>query len=170
MRVEPTAAEMRGDECAPEPRLGRGKRFRSVIRRCRGSAGEAALSPEPPLRARTGQATVNEQPLQQGQGSAPARGIERVERTESANPAAPRVDSLRASIATTSHGVVDLNVRNGADGVLISLAAAPIIAARMSTSTGTLGRSLSVREVRARSIRVKSSAPGNPSREGGARR
>lgn len=170
MRVDPTAAEMRGDESAPEPQRGRGKRFRSAIRQSRGSAGETSSSPEPPLHPRTGQAAVNDLPLHRSQGSAPARGIERVELTESANPAAPRVDCLRASIATNSHGVVDLNVRNGADGVLISLAAAPVMAARMSTSTGTLGRSLSVREVRARSIRVKSSAPGNPSRDGGARR
>ncbi len=170
MRVEPTASELRGDECAPEPRRGRGRRFRAAIRRYRGNAGPTNCSPEPPLRATTSQPAVNEQPPQRSQGSTPARGIERVERTESANLAVPRVDGIRTSIATTLHGVVDLNVRNGADGVLISLAAAPVMAARMSTSTGTLGRSLSVRDVRARSIRVKSSAPGNPSRDGGARR
>lgn len=170
MRVEPTAAEARGVESAPEPQRGRGKRFRAAIRQCRGSAAGTVPSTDPPLRDRTGQPALNDQPLQRSQGSAPARGIERVERTESATVAAPRVDCLRAVITTISHGVVDLNVRSGPDGILISLAAAPVMAARMSTATGTLGRSLSVREVRARSIRVTSSAPGNPSRDGGTRR
>lgn len=170
MRVEPTAAEIRRDENAPEPQRGRGRRFRAAIRQCRGSVAEMVHSPGLALCDRTGQPAVNEHPLQRSQGSAPARGIERVERAENANPAAPRVDCLRAAITTTSHGVVDLNVRSGSDGILISLAAAPVMAARMSTATGTLGRSLSVREVRARSIRVTSSAPGNPSRDGGTRR
>lgn len=170
MRVELTAAEMRGDENAPEPQRGRGNRFRVAIRQCRGTADAKVLSPELPLRDRTGQPAVNEQPLQRSQGSAPSRGIERVEHTESATPAAHRVDCLRAVITTTSHGVVDFSVRNGADGVLIAIAAAPVMAARMSTATGTLGRSLSVREVRARSIRVTASAPGTPSRDGGKRR
>lgn len=170
MRVEPTAAEIRGDDNGAEPPRGRGKHFRMALRRSRAIVDATVASPVPPVHERTGHRASPEQQLHGTPGSAPSRGAERVDRVEHASPATPRVDGLRAIIATPAHGAVDLNVRHGADGALIAIAAAPALAARMSATSGTLGRRLSIREVRARSIRVTSSTTGTSSSGGGARR
>jgi hypothetical protein len=170
MRVEPTAAEIRGDDNETEPPRGRGKRFRKALRQSRRTADATVVSPMLFVHAGTGHRAAMVQHQQGGQGSAPPRGAERVDRAESASLAAPRVDGLRAIIATPVHGAVDLSVRHVADGALIALAAAPTLAARLSATSGTLGRRLSVRDVRARSIRVTSSTTGTSSRGGGAKR
>ena len=170
MRVEPTATEVRGDDKGTEPPRGRGKRFRMALRRFRATVDATVASPVHLVREGTDHRSAKEQQPQGTPGSVPSRGAERVDRVDSASQAAPRVNGLRAIIATPAHGAVDLNVRHGADGALIALAAAPALAARLSATSGSLGRRLSVREVRARSIRVTSSTTGTSSSGGGARR
>lgn len=170
MRVEPAAAEIRGDDRGTEQPRGRGRRFRTALRRSREPVDSVVASPAHLVREGTSHRAAPEQHPQGAAGSAPPRGAERVDRVDSASQAAPRVNGLRATIATPEHGAVDLNVRHGADGALIALAAAPALAARLSATSGTLGRRLSIRDVRARSIRVTSSTTGTSSRGGSSRR
>lgn len=156
MRVESTPAELRGDTGEIERSGHRGKRFRTVLSRRRRSARHRETVVEP-------RGFTHERPTTTGMpfattlsGGVPPSGLARVESTESMQPSIQGPARIQAKIAIPGRGSVDLTVRNGSEGVLVSMTAAPVLAERLSRSTGTLGRRLSVRHVRTRQLRVRS--------------
>jgi hypothetical protein len=170
MRVEPTAAEVSGDDRPDSVRGTRRKRFSATVRSARraDSAPErtAVCRPDELVAPRLADCPGPDAPTR---GASP-RGFERVSRVEDVGQVNPRIVGLRASVAAPGQSLVDVSVRTGTDGVLVSLAASSVVAERLSATTGTLGRRLSVRNVRARSIRVISTMPESSSGRGGSRR
>lgn len=169
MRVDPVGTGSPAGEAPAEQSRIRGSRFRVVLRKSRRVARNPWRPSEPPPPLALPFAVVPHR-ADATTGFAPPRGLERVARADGALLAAPNVNGLRATLGVTAHGAVDLTVRAGGDGVLISMAAAPILAERLAAASGTLGRKLSHLALRARSIRVTSAAGESEPGSGGAER
>ncbi|MBK6427147.1 MAG: hypothetical protein IPF82_13380 [Blastocatellia bacterium] len=169
MRVDSIRTESPVDNTPVEQSPVRGSRFRVVLRKSRrvarypGGPSEPPPPPAPPFGFLPQRADA-------AASIAPPRGLERVARADGALQAVPNANGLRATLGVTTHGAVDLTVRAGGDGVLISMAAAPILAERLAAASGTLGRRLSHLSLRARSIRVTSVASEPAPESGGAKR
>ena len=168
MRTDPVRTESPVDDTPVEQSPERGSRFRVVLRKSRRVPRNPGRPSEPPPPPAPPFAVVPQRA--EAASIAPPRGLERVARVDGAVQAAPSVNGLRATVGVPSHGAVDLTVRAGGDGVLISMAAAPILAERLALATGTLSRRLTHLALRARSIRVTSASSEPAPGTGGAKR
>lgn len=156
MRVETVPAQTKAEEQSPGRARSNRSKFRQTLEDLRSlqSCAEIAQAPSAPLSGGAGPVPVEF--ADSSKGAAQARGIDRVKAAEASSAVPPLVTGVRTTFVTEDRHLVDVQVRAAGEQVIVAMAAAPHHAERLATHAGTLGRKLSGRGVRARSLRVTS--------------
>ncbi|MCC6744263.1 MAG: hypothetical protein IT175_10420 [Acidobacteria bacterium] len=156
MRVETVPAQTKAEEQSPDRARSNRSKFRQTLEDLRPQGSSAEIFPAQPALRPGGTGTVPVEFADSSKGAAHALGIDRVKAAEASSAVPPLVTGVSTTFVTEDRHIVDVQVRAAGDQVIVAMAAAPHHAERLATHAGTLGRKLSGRGVRARSLRVTS--------------